>query len=215
MCLKQKNNLSFKKTLSIILCFLTLFCFFSCGSKETSVEEYYSPYEFDFGKTVLAEVTVKDFGNFTLTLFPDEAPETVENFVFLVNSGFYNGLLIHRIVPDLLIQGGDPAGNGFGDINQKTVVGEFYTNGRQNRISHVTGVISMARRNGQNNSATSQFFIMCADKEQKGYLNGNYAAFGCVTSGMDVVKRISSVDIDQSTSRPLSDVIIEEIQIIQ
>ena len=117
----------------------------------------------------------------------DTAPITVENFITLAKSGFYNGLTFHRIIKGFMIQGGDPEGNGMGG-SEKTIKGEFVQNGVENTISHTRGVISMARRSGDNNSASSQFFIMHADDPS---LDGAYAAFGHVTEGMEVVDQIA------------------------
>ena len=116
----------------------------------------------------------------------DTAPITVKNFVELAKSGFYDGLTFHRIIKGFMIQGGDPKGNGTGG-SDKTIRGEFSKNGVENNISHKRGVISMARLQ-DNNSASSQFFIMHEDGD---YLDGSYAAFGHVTEGMDVVDKIA------------------------
>lgn len=142
-----------------------------------------------------------------IELYPDIAPKTVENFVNLVNEGFYDGLTFHRVIPGFMIQGGDPNGNGTGGSDE-TVVGEFLSNGYDNDLSHERGVISMARTN-EPNSATSQFFIVTDDSP---FLDGNYAAFGRVISGMDEVDKIVSVQTD-SMDKPIEDQIIERIYI--
>ena len=118
-------------------------------------------------------------------LYPDVAPKSVENFVKLAESGFYNGLTFHRIVPGFVIQGGDPLGNGTGGPGWH-IRGEFASNGFRNDLKHTRGVLSMARAFDPN-SAGSQFFIMVDDAP---YLDGNYAAFGRLTSGLDVVDQI-------------------------
>ena len=128
---------------------------------------------------------VKDYGTIEATLNANVAPITVSNFAHLAESGFYNGLTFHRIIDGFMIQGGDPKGNGSGGSENK-IKGEFTKNGVENNISHTRGTISMARAQDPN-SASSQFFIMQADNST---LNGNYAAFGTVTSGMDVVDAI-------------------------
>ena len=133
-----------------------------------------------------AEITVKGKGVIALELDADSAPITVTNFVKLANEGFYDGLTFHRIIKGFMIQGGDPKGNGTGG-SDKTIRGEFSKNGVENNISHKRGVISMARLQ-DNNSASSQFFIMHEDGD---YLDGSYAAFGHVTEGMDVVDKIA------------------------
>ena len=127
-------------------------------------------------------------GKIELELSPEAAPKTVANFLKLVGEGFYDGLIFHRVISGFMIQGGDPEGTGMGGSKDK-IVGEFKANGFNNPIKHVRGVISMARTNDPN-SASSQFFIMHADYP---YLDGKYAAFGKVVSGMDVVDQIASV----------------------
>ena len=121
----------------------------------------------------------------TAELYPDIAPQSVRNFISLANSGFYNGLIFHRCIYGFMIQGGDPKGNGTGG-SEKTIKGEFSANGVENDISHVRGVISMARANDPD-SGSSQFFIVHEDST---FLDGQYAAFGHVTDGMDVVDAI-------------------------
>ena len=134
-----------------------------------------------------AEITVKDYGTVTLLLDPSYAPITVENFVILAKSGFYNGLTFHRIMRGFMIQGGDPLGNGMGGSDE-TIKGEFIANAVNNPLSHKRGVISMAR-SSRPNSASSQFFICDADDT---FLDGQYAAFGWVTDGMDTVDKIAA-----------------------
>lgn len=126
-----------------------------------------------------------------LELCPEAAPETVKNFESLVKRGFYDGLTFHRIIPGFMIQGGDPLGNGMGGA-EKNIKGEFRANGHNNPIKHERGVISMARAFDPN-SASSQFFIMHADAP---HLDGQYAAFGKVISGMDAVDEIASIPTD-------------------
>ena len=129
-------------------------------------------------------VTMKDGGKFTIELYPEFAPKTVENFLKLVNDGFYNGLTFHRVYAGFMAQGGDPEGTGMGGSKDK-IYGEFSANGfSQNTLSHTRGVISMAR-SADNNSASSQFFICYSDGCRQ--LDGEYAAFGKVIEGMDVV----------------------------
>ena len=126
-----------------------------------------------------------DKGDIKVRLFPEEAPKAVENFVTHAENGYYDGLIFHRVIKDFMIQGGDPLGNGTGG-SKKTIKGEFAQNGVENNLSHTRGVISMARSNDPN-SASSQFFIVQADST---YLDGQYAAFGKVTKGMDIVDKI-------------------------
>ena len=128
-----------------------------------------------------------------IELYPEHAPKTVANFLKLVNEGFYDGLTFHRVIPGFMIQGGDPQGNGMGG-SKDNIVGEFKANGFDNPIKHTRGVISMARAYNPN-SASSQFFIMHADAP---HLDGQYAAFGKVISGMDAVDEIASIPTDYS-----------------
>ena len=134
-------------------------------------------------------IKVKEYGDIKLELDADVAPITVANFIKLVNEKFYDGLTFHRIMSGFMIQGGDPEGNGTGGSKEK-IVGEFSANGHENNISHKRGVISMARANGDMDSASSQFFIVHQDST---FLDGQYAAFGHVISGLSVVDAISLV----------------------
>ncbi len=147
----------------------------------------------DANATYYADIVIKDYGTVTVSLDAETAPETVENFVNLANEGFYDGLTFHRIIDGFMMQGGDPLGNGTGG-SSKTIVGEFSINGHENNISHVRGTISMARSMDYN-SASSQFFIVHEDST---FLDGQYAGFGYVTEGMDIVDEIceSSAPID-------------------
>ena len=132
------------------------------------------------------EIEIADYGTVKLELDPNEAPITVANFIKLAQDGFYNGLTFHRIMDGFMIQGGDPLGNGSGGSSEH-IKGEFAANGVDNSISHKKGVISMARANDPD-SASSQFFIMVADGD---FLDGNYAAFGWVTEGQEIVDQIA------------------------
>ena len=136
-------------------------------------------------------IEMENGGVIKLELCPEAAPKTVANFEKLVGEGFYDGLTFHRVISGFMIQGGDPLGNGMGG-SKDNIVGEFAMNGHPNPIEHRRGVISMAR-SSMPNSASSQFFIMHADAP---YLDGNYAAFGRVTEGMDVVDEIAGVATD-------------------
>lgn len=138
------------------------------------------------GKQYQATMTVKDYGTIKFVMDEGIAPETVDNFVELANSGFYNGLSLHRIIDGFMIQGGDPRGDGTGGSSRQ-IEGEFASNGFDNSLKHVRGTVSMARSQDPN-SASSQFFIMQEDTPS---LDGQYAAFGTVTEGMDVVDAIA------------------------
>ena len=138
-------------------------------------------------------IEMENGGKIELELYPDAAPETVKNFEKLVGEGFYDGLIFHRVIRGFMIQGGDPLGNGMGGA-QKKIFGEFRTNGHDNPIKHERGVISMARAFDPN-SASSQFFIMHANAP---HLDGPYAAFGRVVSGLEVVDEIAEIPTDYS-----------------
>jgi peptidyl-prolyl cis-trans isomerase B (cyclophilin B) len=154
------------------------------------------------------ELVIKNFGSIKLELFPSVAPITVENFLKLVNEGFYNGLSFHRVIKGFMIQGGCPLGNGTGGSKNK-IKGEFFSNGVVNPLMHTRGVISMAR-SMMNDSASSQFFIMHKDAP---HLDGSYAAFGVVTEGIEVVDKVAGVRTDYY-DKPLEKVIIEKVVIL-
>ena len=159
-------------------------------------------------KNIKAKITMENGGAIELELYPDIAPITVENFVSLAGSGFYDGLIFHRVISGFMIQGGDPLGNGMGG-SDKNIKGEFAANGVANSLSHKRGVISMARSQNYN-SASSQFFIMHADGK---FLDGQYAAFGKVTSGIETVDAIAEVPTDRN-DRPYEEQKIKTIEII-
>ena len=150
---------------------------------------------------------MKNGDKMKLELYPDAAPITVENFLKLVGQGFYDGLIFHRVIPEFMIQGGDPQGTGMGGAKEK-IKGEFLSNGVNNPIKHTRGVISMARSQ-MPNSASSQFFIMHKDAP---HLDGQYAAFGKVVEGIEAVDRIAAVKTD-FTDRPIEPQIIKRIYI--
>ena len=136
-------------------------------------------------KNPIATIEMENGNKMKVELYPDIAPNTVKNFVSLVKKGFYDGVIFHRVIPGFMIQGGDPEGTGRGGSDE-TIKGEFSENGVKNDISHERGVISMARSSDPD-SASSQFFIVQSDST---YLDGQYAAFGHVTEGMDIVDQI-------------------------
>lgn len=161
-----------------------------------------------YNELPIATLVIKDYGTITLELYPEMAPNTVNNFIALANSGFYDGLTFHRIISDFMIQGGDPSGNGTGGPGY-SIAGEFASNGfTQNTLSHTKGVISMARTYLPN-SAGSQFFIVSGEAT---YLDGEYAAFGKVTSGLDIVDKIQNVNTDAS-DKPTTDIIIQSLRV--
>ncbi len=155
------------------------------------------------------EIIMEKGGRIELELFPQTAPKTVENFLHLASTNFYDGLIFHRVIKNFMIQGGDPQGNGMGGSNEK-IVGEFPSNGFKNMLSHSRGVISMARTSAPN-SASSQFFICDTDDT---FLDGAYAAFGVVVSGLDTLDAIASVKTDAS-DKPLEAQVIKTIKVIK
>lgn len=158
-------------------------------------------------KNPIVTFNMKGGDVFYVELYPDVAPNTVNNFISLVNKGFYNGLCFHRVIEGFMIQGGDPKGNGTGGPGY-SIRGEFTKNGFKNNLKHKRGVISMAR-SMMPNSAGSQFFIMHADAP---HLDGQYAAFGQVIDGMDVIDKIAAVNVDYN-DKPLRDQIIESVTV--
>lgn len=153
-------------------------------------------------------IEMKDGGIMKGELYPELAPKTVENFIDLVEHGFYDGLIFHRVIPGFMIQGGCPMGNGMGGPG-RTIPGEFAANGFKNELLHERGVLSMARAMNPN-SAGSQFFIMVADAP---HLDGQYAGFGKVTEGMDVADKIVMVPTGFQ-DKPLEEQAIKTITII-
>lgn len=207
------REVKMKKILSLTLSVLLILTMAACGSKTASNSAVASS---DGGTKVSnpkIEISVKDYGKMQLELDPSQAPLTVENFLRLVNEGFYNGLTFHRIIKGFMIQGGDPLGTGYGG-SEKTIKGEFASNGVENNIKHERGVISMARSMNPD-SASSQFFIMHQDSS---HLDGEYAAFGHVTSGIDVVDKIcdnTAVQDGNGTVAKIDQPVIEYIKVIE
>lgn len=162
----------------------------------------------------IATIKVKDFGTIEAELYPDKAPNTVNNFIELANSGFYDELTFHRVVEGFMNQGGDPKGDGTGGPGY-SIKGEFSGNGyKANDLKHTTGVLSMARAQNPD-SAGSQFFIMAADAPS---LDGQYAAFGKVINGLDVVEAINKAEVEKNKatgekSTPVNTIVIEEIRV--
>lgn len=185
--------------LCLALCML-LACMTGCGSK----------------KNPMATLTLEGGDEILIYLYPDKAPNTVANFISLANSGFYDGLTFHRVVEDFIMQGGDPNADGTGGPGY-TIDGEFADNGySKNDVTMEAGVIAMARfsSNGENsteayNSAGSQFFILMKDKDS---LQGQYAAFGKVFSGLNILQKLSQCDVN-SNDKPREDIVIESIRV--
>ena len=150
---------------------------------------------------------MEDGGSFTVELYPEHAPETVDNFINLVSEGFYDGLTFHRIIPGFMTQGGDPEGTGMGGSGTN-ITGEFAQNGITNNLKHERGVISMAR-SMMPNSASSQFFVCFEDAP---HLDGAYAAFGKVIDGMEMVDAMAEVPTD-FRDKPLTPVVMSRVYI--
>ena len=196
---------------------LALALFTACGDKENQAEpaapeEDQESAEADTEEALPlrhVEMTIRGYGTVKLELDPNEAPVTVENFIKLASDGFYDGLTFHRIIDGFMIQGGANA-----NVQLEPIVGEFASNGYKNNISHTEGVIYMARTRDPN-SATSQFFITVADST---YLDGEYAAFGHVTEGLDICKKIASDahPVDNNGTIPLhQEPVIESVVVIE
>ena len=174
-----------KKLFTLFLCALLL-----CGAFTAFAEA---------GALPVATIEMANGDVMKLELYPDVAPNTVANFIELANAGFYDGLIFHRVIPGFMIQGGDPTGTGMGGPGY-SIKGEFYMNGFDNNLKHKRGVLSMARSMNPN-SAGSQFFIMHEDAP---HLDKQYAAFGKVTEGMEVVDQIANTKVDYN-DRPLEE----------
>lgn len=197
-----------KKIIAILSAAILTLTFCGCSKRQS---EFDSDTGSGYG-THHAVITIKDYGDIKLVLDGDTAPITVKNFVELAKSGFYDGLTFHRIIKGFMIQGGDPKGNGTGGSDE-TIKGEFAANGVENNIKHERGVISMARSTAYN-SASSQFFIM---HETSSHLDGQYAAFGHVTSGMDIVDDLAEntkVEDNNGTVLKANQPVIESIKVI-
>ncbi len=196
-----------KRLICTLLILVLVLCLCACGSSKAPSYTYTDPGQ----KLHHAEITIRDYGTIKVELDEGVAPITVENFVELAKSGFYDGLTLHRIIDGFMIQGGDPQGDGFGGSG-KTIKGEFADNGVKNPISHVKGVISMARGDAFD-SGSSQFFITVADAT---FLDGHYAAFGTVTEGVEIAEQIAKdakpID-DNGTIPPEAQPVIESIVI--
>lgn len=208
------------KFITLLICAVMLcmvFCSCSESENEIDVDEKYSYLSEDAKKQIknnidkknpIATLKIKDYGTVTIELYKDVAPNTVASFISLANSNYYNGLTFHRIIQNFMIQGGDPNGNGTGGPGY-SIKGEFTVNGIQNNLSHTDGVISMGRRSFPYDSAGSQFFICNTDYPA---LDGQYAAFGKVIEGLEIVHEVSAVKTDLN-DKPLEDVIIESISV--
>lgn len=190
--------------IGILVLALGLVFALGCGKQEESMSV----------QNPVATITMADGGVITMELRYDKAPNTVKNFIALANEGFYDGVIFHRVIEGFMIQGGDPTGSGMGGPDYR-IKGEFANNNVDNDLSHVRGVVSMARQGHPfmpalaYDTAGSQFFICHADAT---FLDKDYAAFGVVTSGMDVVDRIATTDTDGS-DRPYEDQVMATVRV--
>ena len=213
-----------KKRIALSFCLLAALLLGGCGGKDMTQDatqdtaDESQNEQMDSSQDVAegvgmhhVEITIKDMGTITVELDGDAAPITVQNFLDLAGSGFYDGLTFHRIINGFMMQGGDPNGDGTGGSEQ-TIKGEFAENGIENNLSHTRGAISMARAQNMD-SASSQFFIVHQDST---YLDGQYACFGYVTEGMDIVDQIcenTKVEDGNGTVLPENQPVIESIVI--
>ena len=197
-----------KKRLYQCIALLLPLLLVGCGKKAAPEEDTMN------AQNPIATITMEDGGVIKLELYPEIAPNTVKNFIHLANSGFYDGVIFHRVIEGFMIQGGDPDGRGTGGPGYR-IKGEFSNNNHKNELSHERGVISMARQGNPYfpasayNTAGSQFFIMHADSD---FLDGDYAAFGKVIEGMDVVDRIATTETDGS-DRPLETQTMQSVRV--
>lgn len=204
-----------EKILSILL-LVAVIAFSGCGNSSSEAEKDTARTETNAtaeeGETYQAEISIKDYGVITVELDETVAPVTVKNFIKLADEGFYDGLTFHRIIEDFMMQGGDPLGNGTGGSDE-TIKGEFSDNGVDNSLSHTRGAISMARSSDMD-SASSQFFIVHQDST---FLDGQYACFGYVTDGMDIVDQIcenTPVTDQNGTVEKENQPVIETVKIL-
>lgn len=179
----------------------------ACSSDKKESKEPETNYTSEVKENPIVTITMEDNQKIQMELYPKKAPNTVANFISLIKKGTYDGTIFHRVIPDFMIQGGDPDGNGTGGPGYE-IKGEFSKNGFDNDLKHTRGVVSMARSQN-NDSAGSQFFIMVADTPS---LDGDYAAFGKVTSGMDVVDQIVKVERDGS-DKPNKDQKMKKVEV--
>jgi peptidyl-prolyl cis-trans isomerase B (cyclophilin B) len=226
-----------RKILSIVFMLMSLFCITACGKEKENNVNVNKSEEFKFKQdlnvikeeegeimegtlegytfkvtdkeTDRVKIEMEDGSIMLVVLSNKDTPITIKNFKKLVSQGFYDGIIFHRVIKDFMIQGGDPTGTGYEGSDEK-IKGEFNSNGVKNSLSHTRGVISMARGGNDMNSASSQFFIVHKDST---YLDGDYASFGKVFAGLDVVDKIAGVDTD-SNDKPLKNQTIKTIKFI-
>jgi len=199
-----------KKILSIFLIVLIILTCSACSEKDLSKGSV-DKVKYEETNNITNYVKIETTKNkvILIELYPDVAPITVANFQKLVSEKFYDEIIFHRVIENFMIQTGDPEGTGLGGSSEE-IKGEFKSNGIENNLSHTRGVVSMARRGDDMDSASSQFFIVHADSK---YLDGDYAAFGKVIAGMDVVDEIASVATD-SYDKPINIQMMRSIRFV-
>lgn len=196
------------KLVFLVLSIMAVIALAGCGtSKDEEKVKDTSSYASEVKEKPVVTITMENDQKIVMELDPEVAPNTVANFVSLVKEGFYDGLIFHRVIPGFMVQGGDPTGNGTGGPDY-AIKGEFLANGFENNLKHESGVVSMARSQDPN-SAGSQFFIMVDTSEQ---LDGEYAAFGKVTEGMDVVDEIVNAERNES-DKPLKEQKMKKVEV--
>jgi len=201
-----------KKIIRILSVFLLSVLLFSLSGCYQGVYLGKSKVQTVEGATNFVQLEMADGGKIIIELYPDVAPGTVANFQKLVSEGFYDGLTFHRVVSGFVIQCGDPTGTGLGGSDE-TIKGEFSANGVINELSHTRGVVSMGRKGNDYDSASSHFFI-CLSDSYKSSLDGQYAAFGKVVEGMDVVDAIAAVKVD-GDDKPIQDQIVKTASFVE
>lgn len=216
MLLIEKGDAAFmflrrKSLVVVFMLTLILTILSACGNEESTDDAENVGTNTDYAAEVtenpIVTITMETDEKIIIELEPKIAPNTVANFISLVEDGFYDGLIFHRVIPGFMVQGGDPDGTGMGGPDY-SIKGEFSSNGFENAMTHEPGVLSMARTN-EPDSAGSQFFIMV---EQATHLDGDYAAFGKVIEGMDVVEKIVAVERDGG-DKPLEDQVMKKVEV--
>ncbi|SCY40709.1 peptidyl-prolyl cis-trans isomerase B (cyclophilin B) [Paenibacillus polysaccharolyticus] len=201
-------SLRWKKTTAVSLVFAILLIVMSgCVRPASNATQTPVPAPPE-GANPVATIEMQNGQKIVIELYPEIAPNTVYNFISLANKGFYDGLIFHRVIPGFMIQGGDPNGNGSGGPGY-AIKGEFTSNGHKNHLKHTRGILSMARKSDNLDSAGSQFFIMLADAD---YLDNSYATFGKVTEGMDVVDGIAAQQIGEG-DKPVTDQVMKKVTV--
>jgi peptidyl-prolyl cis-trans isomerase B (cyclophilin B) len=204
----MKNVLSIHKTFPLILAaILSIIIITGCGTQSENGQTGEQAADLTNENNPIVTITMENGDKIMIELYPEIAPNTVANFISLIEKDFYNGVVFHRVIPEFMIQGGDPNGNGTGGPDY-AIQGEFESNGFENNLKHDRGILSMARTKDPD-SAGSQFFIML---EESSHLDGEYAAFGKVIEGMETVDAIAAAERD-SADKPLEDQRMKTVEV--